>query len=276
MAPWLPQATKSIDTVAALLSGLDIELGPGDVVRPAPESTLSAGMRVQVDHARQLLVTLPDRKAVLYTQEESVGPAIAASALSLPAEFRLEPSDATEISAGLAVRIVGISQDHDLETVRIESQTIYEPDASLPAGTTQVVEGHDGILHRQYAEEYENDVLVSRTLAEEWYDPEPVDTVIYYSTAPAAPVAAPPPVVSASSSSWSDLVCAYNWDCNWALAVIQCESGGNPNAYNPAGYVGLFQIWEGNGPNLRDPATNIAAAYSLYASGGRGHWPNCP
>ena len=79
-----------------------------------------------------------------------------------------------------------------------------------------------------------------------------------------------------SVGAWSDLVCAYGWDCNWALAVIQCESSGNPDAYNPAGYVGLFQVWEGHGPNLRDPATNVAAAYSLYLSGGSSHWPNCP
>ena len=36
---------------------------------------------------------------------------------------------------------------------------------------------------------------------------------------------------------------------NWqsAAAVIQCESSGNPEAYNPAGpFVGLFQIYVGN------------------------------
>ena len=71
-------------------------------------------------------------------------------------------------------------------------------------------------------------------------------------------------------------MCSYGWDCNWAWAVIQCESGGNSAAYNPAGYVGLFQIWEGHGANFRDPATNIAAAYSLYRPGGRSNWPTFP
>ena len=133
--------------------------------------------------------------------------------------------------------------------------------------------GQDGVHYWQYEIVYENTEPVSRELAAEWYDPEPVDTVVYYSTA--QPVAAS--VVSSSASDWRELVCSYDWDCDWALAVIACESGGNPNAYNPQGpYVGLFQIWGGHGSNLEAPTTNIAAAYSLYLSGGRGHWPNCP
>lgn len=267
-------AQSSRGTVGAALDALDVRLGPGDVVRPSLSSELSAGLQVQVDHARQLTVTLPEGKAVLYTHEAEVGPALAASSIGLPAEYRLEPGADTPIAAGLAVRIVGISHDADLETVRIESQTIYEPDPTLPYGSTVSVPGQDGVLHRQFASVYENDTLVSRELSAEWYDPQPVDTIVYYSTA-AAP--APAPIApSVSSGAWSDIVCSYSWNCNTALAIIQCESSGNPNAYNPAGYVGLFQIWEGHGANLTDPATNIAAAYSLYLSGGWGHWPNCP
>jgi hypothetical protein len=160
-----------------------------------------------------------------------------------------------------------------METERIESYVVYEPDASLAPGTRRVVQGQDGVLHRQFEVVYNDGVLISRELANEWYDPQPSDTIVYYSTAPAAAPVAPAPVVG---GDWRDLVCSYDWDCDWALAVIMCESGGNPNAYNPAGYVGLFQIWQGHGSNLRDPATNIAAAYSLYLSGGPGNWPNCP
>ena len=261
------QARSSGDTIAAVLEEMDVRLGPGDSVRPPLTASLSAGMQVRIEHARQMVVTLPEGKTVLYTLSEEVGPALAASGILLPNEYRLEPTENTPISAGLAVRVVGISRDQELEAVRIESQTLYQPDPSLPAGTTRTTFGQDGLLHREYAIQYEDDVLVSRSLSAEWYDPVPIDTVIYYSTAPA---------LTSSSLAWADLVCAYNWDCDWALAVIQCESAGNPNAYNPAGYVGLFQIWEGHGFNLRDPATNVAAAYSLSVSGGRGRWPNCP
>ncbi len=266
----LIRTQSSLDTIADALDSLHVRLGPGDIVRPPLSSVLSAGLQVQVDHARQLTVTLPDSKAVLYTHEEAVGPAITLGSIALPTEYRLEPAEDTSISAGLAVRVVGISRDEELETVRIESQTLYEPDPALPAGTTRIVAGQDGVLYRQFAASYEDDALVSRSLSAEWYDPVSIDTIVYYSTAPA------PAALTTSSFAWTDLVCSYSWDCDWALAVIQCESAGNANAYNPAGYVGLFQIWEGHGSNLGDPATNVAAAYSLYLSGGRARWPNCP
>lgn len=80
---------------------------------------------------------------------------------------------------------------------------------------------------------------------------------------------------AASNEDWRDLVCSYGWDCSWAMSVIYCESGGNPNAYNPAGpYVGLFQILDPS-VSLFDPAENIAAAYSKYLSQGPSAWGAC-
>ncbi len=93
-------------------------------------------------------------------------------------------------------------------------------------------------------------------------------------------VTAAPPVpavsaVSVQSQDWRALVCSYNWDCDWALAVIACESGGNPNAYNPAGpYVGLFQILDPSA-SLFDPATNVAEAHWKYLTLGPGAWGAC-
>ncbi len=59
---------------------------------------------------------------------------------------------------------------------------------------------------------------------------------------------------------------------------MACESGGDPNALNPAsGAAGLFQFipgtWESasasagwEGADVFDPEANIAVAYWLYAS----------
>ena len=97
-----------------------------------------------------------------------------------------------------------------------------------------------------------------------------------------APTVAPTPEPGgvrqvAPASGWATLVCSYDWPCQWALAVVACESEDNPGAYNPDGpYLGLFQVWEGYSLNLYDPETNVAVAYGLYSSGGSGHWPYCP
>jgi len=76
-----------------------------------------------------------------------------------------------------------VSEELLLEEEYLESSTVYKPDSSLPVGETRRVEGHDGVLYRQYRIRYENDVAVAWELVEEWYQPEPADTVVYYSTA---------------------------------------------------------------------------------------------
>lgn len=101
--------------------------------------------------------------------------------------------------------------------------------------------------------------------------PVPVSEALSQTSAVAPAAAAP----KAASGDWRSLVCSYNWDCGWALSVIYCESGGDPNAYNPAGpYVGLFQIYDPS-VSLFDPAANIAAAYAIYQSQGPSAWGVC-
>ena len=52
-------------------------------------------------------------------------------------------------------------------------------------------------------------------------------------------------------------------------AIMQAESSCNPNAYNPSGCYGLFQLY---GQDITDAAANIEAAYSIYLSQGLGAW----
>jgi len=66
---------------------------------------------------------------------------------------------------------------------------------------------------------------------------------------------------------------------NWA-ALARCESGGNPQAVNPAGYYGLYQFslstWRSVGgsgnPTDASAAEQTARAQALYARGGAGQW----
>ena len=267
------QLQSSRATVASALREAGVRVGPADAIQPPLTTEMASGMEVHVEHARPLVVTMPAGTLKLYTLADTVGEAVANAAVTLPPDYRLDPPAETVVGAGLAVHVIGVSAEQVEETERVESHTVYEADAGLPYGQQQVVAGRDGVLHRAYDVTYEDGSLTNRELASQWYDPEPADTIIYYSTAtePAAP-----PVSASLGGDWRDLVCSYDWDCDWALAVVQCESGGNPKAYNSSGYVGLFQIWQGHGDNLTDPATNVAAAYSLYVSGGPGNWPNCP
>lgn len=65
--------------------------------------------------------------------------------------------------------------------------------------------------------------------------------------------------------------------------VIQCESGGNPRAVNPAGYYGLYQFdlqtWQSVGgsgyPHHASPEEQHRRAAILYSQRGSNPWPVC-
>ena len=68
---------------------------------------------------------------------------------------------------------------------------------------------------------------------------------------------------------WRSAVAVYgDWDVSLMLAIMGCESGGRPNAYNRSGATGLFQIL--GGPF--DPAANVTTAHSMWASRGTQPW----
>lgn len=60
---------------------------------------------------------------------------------------------------------------------------------------------------------------------------------------------------------------------DYAVCVIQYESGGNPNAYNTSTASGLFQVkakyWSGFG-DLFDPVVNVTAAFAIWSTYGWG------
>jgi hypothetical protein len=69
---------------------------------------------------------------------------------------------------------------------------------------------------------------------------------------------------------------------NW-IGLAACESGGNPNAVNPAGFYGLYQFsistWHAVGgkgiPTDYGYWEQTKRAWKLYKSSGRSPWPVC-
>ena len=273
------QVQSSRYTIGQALRLLGVETGPADIVDPGLDSPLLAGQLVTVKYARKLKIELPDKDLEVMTHAETVGQALTAAQVELPEEYRLEPQAAEPVTDELEVSVIAVGEGTVVEQIDIAADAVRTPDDSLPPGEERTVDGSDGVLHQEYAVTYENGIEVSRELLSEWYDPEPVDTVTYYSTQPTPTPTPRRPSGGGGTANverWREVVCSYDWDCEWALRVIRCESNGNPDSVNPAGpYVGLFQIHASYGGNLHDPYYNIAAAYDIWSARGTGPWPNC-
>jgi hypothetical protein len=79
--------------------------------------------------------------------------------------------------------------------------------------------------------------------------------------------------------SWRSLVCDthYNWRCERAMRVLECESKGNPNATGALGEAGLFQLHpvhrpKAAGRSLYDPSVNVEVAHQIWMDQGWGPW----
>jgi uncharacterized protein YabE (DUF348 family) len=174
------ETTSSRPTVAQALREAGIIVGPGDEVTPDMQSPLEAEVSIKIRHARAVTVALPDEHVTLYTLEATVGEALAEAGITVPADSFVEPSLDAGIVNGMSVRVVQLGEGNEIEREHIEHSTVYRSDPSLGPGETRTVGGHDGVRVRRYAIGYVNGVEATRTLEEEYWDPEPMDTVIYY------------------------------------------------------------------------------------------------
>ncbi|MHB8510370.1 MAG: transglycosylase SLT domain-containing protein [Candidatus Dormibacteria bacterium] len=111
--------------------------------------------------------------------------------------------------------------------------------------------------------------------------PPPPPAAVPVVTARPKPVVIAPPRIPYNRQAIADLIRAaaarHGVDPNQMLRVAMCESGLNPNAYNPSGATGLFQFkpatfYGHGGHNIYDPADQSEIAARMFAAGLSYEW----
>jgi soluble lytic murein transglycosylase-like protein len=92
-------------------------------------------------------------------------------------------------------------------------------------------------------------------------------------TTPVAPAGSIEEIIASAATE-------FGLDPNYLIGVAACESGLDPNAYNEAGYHGLFQFddqtWGAYGyGSIWDPSAQARTTARLIAAGEGSRWPNC-
>jgi uncharacterized protein YabE (DUF348 family) len=171
----------SVQTVSDALSEAGITLGPADKVFPAEATTLNSGMQIEVSHAKAINLHLGDQTQVLYTQAETLEEALQEAGYTFGPDDRVEPSLSGAVTNDMSARIVRVSGQAFFEREDVIHKTVFKPEDSLTGTETRRIEGHDGVKVTEYKIVIEDGVETERTFEGESYDPEPEDTVIYYS-----------------------------------------------------------------------------------------------
>jgi 3D (Asp-Asp-Asp) domain-containing protein len=137
-------------------------------------------MEVRIEHASTFTLHIGDTSRVFYTHQETLEAALAEVGLTFGPEDRVDPPLSVAVTDGMEARIVRVSGRPFYERQPVEHVTVFQPDTSLTGTETYRVEGSDGELVTEYRIRIEDGVEVEKTFVDQYYEPEPVDTVIYY------------------------------------------------------------------------------------------------
>lgn len=167
-------------TLAIALRDAGIRLGPADDVYPDLSSGLVAGELVTVEHASAVTIRLGTSSNVIYTHQKLLKGALEEVGLSLGPEDRVEPGLDTEVTNGMTARLVRVAGKTLTERQDVLRKTVFKPDDDLQGSQTRIVQGHDGVHVNEYRITIEDGVETERKPTRDYFDPEPVDSVIYY------------------------------------------------------------------------------------------------
>ena len=171
----------SVETVADALADAGISLGPADVVFPPLATQVNSGMQIEVSHAKSINLRLGDQTQVIYSQAETLEEALHEAGYTFGPDDRVEPALDVAVTNEMVARIVRVTGQAFHEREDVIHKTVFRPDDTLTGTETRRVPGHDGVRVTEYKIVIEDGVETERAFVGESFDPEPADTVIYYS-----------------------------------------------------------------------------------------------
>jgi uncharacterized protein YabE (DUF348 family) len=180
-------------TVGSALNALGAGISSHDLVWPPPETPLTAGLHVFVEHAKEISLSVGgDGPSVVYSHADTVADLLAEHGVELSEQDSVTPALATPLSDGLAVSVAVVRVRTEYEDTPIPFETIYRDDSSLIEGEYALVQqGQDGFVRREYAVVYENGEAVNREKVSEYTVPPTYEIIAQGTAVVAAAVAAP-------------------------------------------------------------------------------------
>jgi resuscitation-promoting factor RpfB len=234
------------------------------------------GLDVNVRTVKRIVIKHDGKQTAVSAPVLNVGEALDAAHLEVDKNDRVSPALAHPVDSGVAITVKRVDLRRKTITVSVPFETVRRTSASMFEDQSRVERaGETGkrtrVVEIRYVDGKQTFVreLSRRTVA------RPVDKIVVVGTKER------PSSGGGGGGGGGDVGGGVD-DLNWA-ALADCESSGNPQAVNPAGYYGLYQFslstWESVGGS-GNPVDNSSAeqtyrAKLLYQRSGAGQWPVC-
>jgi uncharacterized protein YabE (DUF348 family) len=262
--------TRSVWTTARnvdeALMALGVRARGAYVSASRSRSIKRSGMSLDIRLPHHLTFLADGNRHEVTTTAITIRSALAAAGITLRSRDLITPSLQTRPADDQVIAVTRVRGKTVVQESPIKFKTIQRESKDLFKGTTQVLKpGKVGILVKTFRLTFLDKRLASRHKIDQSIAKRPVTQIVLVGTKP----------VPQNTPSADGL--------NWA-ALANCESGGNPKAYNSAGpYYGLYQFSESTwhsvgGVGLPTDANSSEQTYRaqiLYKRSGAGQWPVC-
>jgi uncharacterized protein YabE (DUF348 family) len=234
------------------------------------------GYQLSLRMPKSVTVVSGGAKRTISTTAATVGAALDQAGIDLGGGDKLSPLSSSPVRAGMTITLTRLTAKTSTTEAVIQYKTIEKTDPNADPGSRTVqTKGVTGLQQVTTVMTYVDGKLTSSKVVKRVVVKKPVDEVVV--VGPEQESA--PPVTQPAGCADFPTTGGLNW-----CGLAQCESGLNPNAYNPAGpYYGLYQFdaqtWQANGgtgtPSGKSIAEQTRVAYNLYQARGRAPWPVC-
>jgi uncharacterized protein YabE (DUF348 family) len=237
------------------------------------------GYRLALRMPKSVTIVADGTKRTITTTAATVGAALDQAGMDIGASDKLSPLSSSPVRAGMTITLTRLTTKSATTEAVVEYKTVEKTDPKADPGSRTVqTKGVTGLQQVTTVMTYVDGKLTSSTVTKRVVVKKPVDEVVVVGPEQ-QPQSSPPPVTQPAGCADFPTTGGLNW-----CGLAQCESGLNPNAYNPAGpYYGLYQFdqqtWQANGgtgtPSGKSIAEQTRVAYNLYQARGRAPWPVC-
>jgi 3D (Asp-Asp-Asp) domain-containing protein len=229
-----PQST-AYPTVGEALAGAGIELGDADIVRPARDAELAAGMHVYIDYATDVSIRIGDEERQVATQGATVGEMLHEQGIDLQPSDIVVPRADAKVRRGMVVILTLIRDITVFEDAPVPYRSISRYDYNLPIGQKKVIQaGVNGARRSTYHVHTVNGNETSRVLAGQETIPA-TDEIVALGTKTDAHV------ISNAGDAPGEGQCRSYMDV-WATYYTAASAGGTITRTGTGVYKGIVAV----------------------------------